>query len=68
MLEASKRLTNSAAFQIAMDGGPMFPRDTQAQPSDFQIIRRRKDQQMIIAGSLSICVDAFEVLRKPQMH
>ncbi len=68
VLQASKRFTDPAAFQIAMHGGPMLPRDTQAQPSDFQIIRHRKDQQMIIAGTLSICVDAFKVLRISQVH
>ncbi len=68
MLQASKRFTNSAAFQIAMHCGSMFPRDTQSQPSDFQIVRRREDEQMIITGSLPIRVDAFEVLRYSQVH
>ncbi len=68
VLQTPKRFANSAAFQIAMYSGPMLPRDTQAQSSDFKIIRRRKDQQMIIASPMSNCVDAFEILRNPKMH
>ena len=68
VLQASKRFTNPAAFQIATYGRTMFPRDTQAQTSDFQFIRRCKDQQMIIASPLSICVDANKVLRISQVH
>lgn len=68
VLQASKRFTNSAAFQIAMHCGSMLPRDAQSQPSDFQIVRLCEDQQMIITGSLPIRVDAFEVLRYTQVH
>ena len=68
VLQVPKGLANSATFQIAMNGRPVLPRNTQAEPSDIQIVGRRKNKQMLIAGALPNCINPFEVLRNSQMH
>ncbi len=68
VLQVPKGLANSATFQIAMNGRPVLPRNTQAEPSDIQIVGRRKNKQMLIASALPNCINPFEVLRTSQMH
>ncbi len=52
MLQPSECFADSAAFEIAMYGRSVLPRNTQSQAIDIEGIAVRKDQQVMITRAM----------------